>query len=332
MFVWIGAVAIALAGVFLVKYSFDNNLLSPRVRVILGVVLGAALLVAGEFMRLRSRGIGQAATGAGIAVFYACILAAVNLYELISPTAGFITMIVVTAAAVGLSLRQGQGVAILGLLGGFSMPVMLGGRFESAVPILTYLFLLQAALVFLARSKAWSNVLILSALGGSIWATILSFIVYRPADRMALQVFVLMCFGLFLAGTWSRITAQLLEPEHAGKARMSRSWNLADFLGRGAMVLMVILAFRSDFGAMDLLMVGVMSAGLLILTRIRPVFQGLYIFAGVITTLLLAYMAVNQLSPSSEFNVTWERALWGLGSLFAIGSYLAMWGSRREQF
>ncbi len=43
--VWLGGVTIALGGVFLVKYSIEQELLGPTGRCILGMLLGVALAV-----------------------------------------------------------------------------------------------------------------------------------------------------------------------------------------------------------------------------------------------------------------------------------------------
>ena len=50
-FIWIGAVAIGLAGLFLVKYMSDAGLLGPGIRIVLGLVCGFCLAVAGEWLR-----------------------------------------------------------------------------------------------------------------------------------------------------------------------------------------------------------------------------------------------------------------------------------------
>jgi uncharacterized membrane protein len=65
--VWIGGVAVALAGIFLVKYSIDAGYLGPTARVTSGLILGLALLGAGEWMLARSRPIAQSLSAAGIA-------------------------------------------------------------------------------------------------------------------------------------------------------------------------------------------------------------------------------------------------------------------------
>jgi uncharacterized membrane protein len=47
-FVWIGGVAIAIGGLLFVKYAYDNGLISPPLQIVLGLLLGAALVFAGE--------------------------------------------------------------------------------------------------------------------------------------------------------------------------------------------------------------------------------------------------------------------------------------------
>lgn len=48
-FVYLGGVCLGLAVIFLVKYSIDEGLLGPGLRVLLGLLLGIALLVGGDF-------------------------------------------------------------------------------------------------------------------------------------------------------------------------------------------------------------------------------------------------------------------------------------------
>ena len=77
--VWIGGVALALAGFFLVKYSIETGLLSPVVRVITGLLFGCGLLCAADKVRAHPRfangtRIAQALSGAGIPFYmFACL-------------------------------------------------------------------------------------------------------------------------------------------------------------------------------------------------------------------------------------------------------------------
>ena len=46
--VWIGGVALALGGIFLVKYSIEAGLIGPGLRLFFGALLAAALVTGGE--------------------------------------------------------------------------------------------------------------------------------------------------------------------------------------------------------------------------------------------------------------------------------------------
>ncbi|MET0529773.1 MAG: DUF2339 domain-containing protein, partial [Microvirga sp.] len=51
--VWVGGVALALGGIFLVRYSIEQNLLQPETRTALGGLFALALIGAGEWLRRR---------------------------------------------------------------------------------------------------------------------------------------------------------------------------------------------------------------------------------------------------------------------------------------
>src|SRR5262245_14722039 len=111
--IWLGAIALALAGIYLVKYSFDQGWISPAIRISAGVLFGLVLLADGEILRRRSTRIAEALSAAGVADLFACFLAGIHVYQLITPGVGIVLMILATAVAVGLSLRQGPIVAIV---------------------------------------------------------------------------------------------------------------------------------------------------------------------------------------------------------------------------
>src|SRR5690606_5006914 len=151
-----------LAGAFLVQYSFSRDLLSEPVRLALGGVFGVALLAAGEFMRMRSTRIAQALSGAGIADLFCCLLAGVNLYHLIDSRLAFGLMVVVAALAVVLSLRQGPFVALLGLVGGFITPALIGAADAATGPLFGYLLLLEVGMVAVSRHRRWFGLMALA--------------------------------------------------------------------------------------------------------------------------------------------------------------------------
>jgi uncharacterized membrane protein len=112
-FLWIGAITLALAAVFLVRYSIEEGYLSPEVRVILAALFGFALIGGAEKMRPRDERVAQALAAAGVAALYGALFAAVALYEMISKVAAGGGAAALTAFAIGLSLRHGILVAAL---------------------------------------------------------------------------------------------------------------------------------------------------------------------------------------------------------------------------
>jgi uncharacterized membrane protein len=53
--VWVGGLALALGGFFLVRYSIEQGLVGPRVRVALGALLAMGLIAVGEWERRNAR-------------------------------------------------------------------------------------------------------------------------------------------------------------------------------------------------------------------------------------------------------------------------------------
>src|SRR5262249_49692297 len=86
-FLWIGAITLALAAIFLVRYSIGEGWLPPGGRVILAAALGFVLIGIAEPMRSRDERVAQALAAAGVAALYGALFAAVALYEMISKVA-----------------------------------------------------------------------------------------------------------------------------------------------------------------------------------------------------------------------------------------------------
>src|SRR6185437_4395064 len=93
--VWLGGLALALGGAFLVKLSIDHGLLTAAVRVALGILLGiglwgsAAWLAWGEPVDRRPSNVCQALAAAGAATIFASLYAAYQLYQILPPGLAF---------------------------------------------------------------------------------------------------------------------------------------------------------------------------------------------------------------------------------------------------
>ncbi len=84
-FAWLGGLALFLGVVFLVKYSFENNLITPLARVVMGGAFAVCLIALGwRLARGRYRVTAQSLCATGIVILYADLFAAHSFYGLIS--------------------------------------------------------------------------------------------------------------------------------------------------------------------------------------------------------------------------------------------------------
>lgn len=167
--IWLGAIALVLAGAFLVKFSIDRGLLGPPVRVALGISFGVVLLGLGEWLRRRDDRIAQACSAAGVAVLFVVVWAATALWGLLSPWLGFAFLALVTTTGVALSLRQGPIVAVVGLVGGLLAPVLAGNGADRPAVLFSYLLLLSVAILAVAGRRGWNALAAVSLVGTVIW-------------------------------------------------------------------------------------------------------------------------------------------------------------------
>ena len=167
LFAWIGGFVLFLGIVFLVKYSFENNLITPAMRVAIGTVVGIALVVTGWFTASRRyRVSGQSLCATGVLVLYGNIFAAHVFYHLIELVPAFASMAVVTAAAFFLAVRMNaQVIVVLGLLGGFLTPVLLSTGVDNPKALFGYIAVLNIGIAAVAVRKRWDYLVLLAAAG-----------------------------------------------------------------------------------------------------------------------------------------------------------------------
>lgn len=167
LFAWIGGFVLFLGIVFLVKYSFENNLITPAMRVAIGTVLGIGLIGTGWLSATRRyRVSGQSLCATGVLVLYGNIFAAHVFYHLIALVPAFASMAIVTAAAFFLAVRMNaQVIVVLGLLGGFLTPVLLSTGVDNPTALFGYIAVLNIGIAAVALRKRWDYLVLLAAAG-----------------------------------------------------------------------------------------------------------------------------------------------------------------------
>lgn len=202
-FVWIGGLSIALAGAFFVKYSLDQGLLSPALRIALALAFGFVLLAAGEWMRGRSTSIAQALIAAGFADLFASLFAAHALYDLIPAAEDFLLLGAVTAGGILAALRHGPFVGLVGIAGGFLTPALVNSNEPQPTALFVFLFLILFGALVLWRRRRWWYVAALGLIGSLGWIWLMVALNWIEADNarlgeVQLPVFILAISALLI--------------------------------------------------------------------------------------------------------------------------------------
>lgn len=192
-----GGVVLALASLLFFQYSIEHGLISPAMRVVFGVLAGIVCLVGSEWLVRRNQAAAaNALAGAGVVILYAATWAAQNLYGLIGAVPAFVLMVLVTVACVVLAVaREARFIAVLGLLGGFTTPVLVASEVDSPAALFGYVLLLDLGLLWLARARGWPLLAVLSLVGTALHQGLWIF-ADMDAERAGLGLVILGVFGL----------------------------------------------------------------------------------------------------------------------------------------
>ncbi len=163
--VWVGGVALALAGVFLVRYIAEQGWLSAATRCAIGVIAGFGLIIAGEVVRrrpleraiaaIRADYVPQALTSGGLVTAFGSVYLAYAFYDLIPSSWSFILLGAIALAAFVLSTVQGSFVALLGLVGAAVTPALVSTDDPSAWGFFSYLGIIVLAAMAVAARRQW---------------------------------------------------------------------------------------------------------------------------------------------------------------------------------
>lgn len=177
--VWIGGLALALGGFFMVRYSIEAGLVGPGVRVFLGGLFAAALLGAGEWSRRKESisniqalpiaNIPAILTAAGTAVAFATVYAAYALYGFLAPATAFVLLGLVALGTLAAALLHGPALAGLGVVGAFVTPILVSSGKPDYWALYIYLAIVTAASFGLARIRLWRWLAVTTIVFALLW-------------------------------------------------------------------------------------------------------------------------------------------------------------------
>ena len=246
LFAWIGGFALFLGVVFWVKYAFENNLITPGMRILSGAVIGIVLVIVALLPGVRRYRVpAQSVCATGILILYADIYGAHAFYNLIPLTASIAWTWILTAIALILSAGlEAPGVSLLALVGGFVTPFLFRTAYGNPFVLFGYIAALSCALAWVSALKRWNYLIVLAAIGCIITEFVWAAGAFGAVQANDARVVFLGMQGLFLA--FCIAFSQLNREDNSGIAA-------AAITGLGALLFAMVsikLRFRgfdSDF-------------------------------------------------------------------------------------
>jgi len=269
--IWLGGIAFALGGAFLVKYSIDAGLLNPAVRVVMGTLLGVVLTIAGEILRQRRSKIGWlegtpdylpvAISGAGFFTAFAAIYASYALYHFIPALMAFIVLASLSFLATGFALYQGRFFAYLGMIGGLLIPMLVSTGSGNAWALFPYLLLMVAASLWVSRKQAWVDVVASSLILAMLWVVLWIFTNWQMGDIIPVGGYLLILTGLNMALLNGASPLRKTDPKLSGMFATHTVTKISDIVTLLSVVLLVSIVRLDHYSILGFSLI---TAGLLV--------------------------------------------------------------------
>jgi len=203
--VWVGGLALALGGLFLVRYSVEQGYFGPGARIFFGALFAAALLALGEASRRapsltrlpseKAAAIPPILTAAGIIAAYGTVYAAYALYGFLPPIAAFALLALVSIAATLLSAVHVSYLGLIGLLGAVLTPALVASDDPQPELLFLYLTFVLGAALFTAEIRNWRWLSHVTLGASALWPLIWMVGLYGPGDAIAIGLHLLILYG-----------------------------------------------------------------------------------------------------------------------------------------
>lgn len=180
--VWVGGLALALGGLFLIRYSIEAGIFGPGTRLAMAGMLGLVLVGGGEFVRRTGFKVpveGAAGayvpgilTAAGAFTLFGTIYAAHGVYGFLGPGPAFFLLGVIGVATIAAALVHGQALAGVGLLGAMLVPLLVSSQSPNVWALFGYLAIVLVANTIVARMRDWNLLAAAGFAGTGLWTLV----------------------------------------------------------------------------------------------------------------------------------------------------------------
>jgi len=183
------------------KLAVDRGLIGPPLRVIVGLLAGAGLVVWSESFRKKGfAAFSYSLKALGSGVLYLALWAGFQLYHLMPAAVALLLMVLVTAWNAYMAwVQNAELLAVYALAGGFGTPMLLSTGANHEIFLFTYLLAMDVATILLVRLRRWHRLLL-----GAFPLTVLYFIgwyseYFASADEFGVTCFFIALFAVVFA-------------------------------------------------------------------------------------------------------------------------------------
>ena len=202
-------IGVAIGG----KYAIEHQLLSPAMRMIMGVAFGAALQGVAIKLKKDYKKLSAVLASGSMATLYFMTFFSYHLYGLIPMPVAFVAMTLITVATVWLACSYDMEIiAIIGLVGAYVIPFALStGEGGSPWILFSYISIINAGVMFISVKRYW-RILFVSAFLSS-WLILIA--IYRFGNFKADPDSVKMLLFLFVNFTIFYVTFLAYKVKHS---------------------------------------------------------------------------------------------------------------------
>lgn len=163
-------------------------------------LVGAALLGIGLAKRIARPDFALHLQGGGVAVMFLTVFAAARIFAVLPAPAAFGFMIVIAALGALLAVKQNSLVmALASFLGGYSVPVLLGGAAETPLGLFSYITVLNLAVLGIAGKKSWRSLNLLGFFATFAIAALWGAGSYEDRHFLICEIFLAISVAIYLA-------------------------------------------------------------------------------------------------------------------------------------
>lgn len=196
----VGVVLLFLGLAFLLRYATEGVVVPIELRYAGVATAALGLLGLGWWLRTRNNSYALILQGAGIAVLYLTVFAAMRLHPLLDPSAAFGILVAITVFSAILAVTQdAMGLACVAALGGFAAPILASTGAGSHIALFSYFALLNVGILAIAWFKAWRLLNVIGFVGtfsiGFAWGARS----YTPELLWSTEPFLILFFLMYLA-------------------------------------------------------------------------------------------------------------------------------------